>query len=198
MHPLRVALTGFIDYAGLFPPASLDLNRTAANHRRYAASPEAWLLGRLIIPAERLDQLSAVLPARRRRRRQPKLDDQRTRPDSQPGRGSRRHRSVQRPPRAVRSRRQRRSRWGIRDRCDAGVTECQSRPGTIHRSADRRRHRDAARYREPRGMLCEGPHWRDDARPLSILARARPRHRRLSGTPGTVQSDGRITPSRAE
>jgi len=63
MHPLRVALTGFIDYAGLFPPASLDLNRTAANHRRYAASPEAWLLGRLIIPAERLDQLSTVLPA---------------------------------------------------------------------------------------------------------------------------------------
>ena len=63
MHPLRVALTGFVDYAGLFPPASLDLNRTAANHRRYAASPEAWLLGRLIIPAERLDQLSTVLPA---------------------------------------------------------------------------------------------------------------------------------------
>jgi len=62
MHPLRVALTGFIDYAGLFPPASLDLERTAANHRRYAASPEAWLLGRLIIPAERLGQLSAWLP----------------------------------------------------------------------------------------------------------------------------------------
>ena len=63
MHPLRVALTGFVDYAGLFPPASLDLNRAAANHRGYVASPEAWLLGRLIIPAERLDQLSTVLPA---------------------------------------------------------------------------------------------------------------------------------------
>ena len=61
MHPLRVALAGFIDYAGLFPPASLDLERTAANHRRYAASPEAWLLGRLIVPAERLDQLSTLL-----------------------------------------------------------------------------------------------------------------------------------------
>lgn len=61
MHPLRVALAGFIDYAGLFPPASLDLDRTAANHRRYAASPEAWLLGRLIVPAQRLDELSALL-----------------------------------------------------------------------------------------------------------------------------------------
>lgn len=62
MHPLRVALAGFIDYAGLFPPASLDLDRAAANHRRYAASPEAWLLGRLIVPAQRLDDLSALLP----------------------------------------------------------------------------------------------------------------------------------------
>jgi hypothetical protein len=61
MHPLRVALAGFIDYAGLFPPASLDLDRTAANHRRYAASPDAWLLGRLIVPAQRLGELSASL-----------------------------------------------------------------------------------------------------------------------------------------
>ena len=62
MHPLRVALAGFIDYAGLFPPASLDLDRTAANHRRYAASSDAWLLGRLIVPAQRLGDLSALLP----------------------------------------------------------------------------------------------------------------------------------------
>ena len=61
MHPLRVALAGFVDYAGLFPPASLDLDRAATNHRRYAASPDAWLLGRLIVPAQRLDELSALL-----------------------------------------------------------------------------------------------------------------------------------------
>src|SRR5215203_2537378 len=55
------ALTGFIDYAGLFPPAALDLQTTVANHGRYACSSEGWMLGRLVVPLSRLDELAQVL-----------------------------------------------------------------------------------------------------------------------------------------
>jgi hypothetical protein len=61
MHALRAALGGFIDYAGLFPPAALDLPTTVANHDRYARSAERWMLGRLIVPLARLDEVAAIL-----------------------------------------------------------------------------------------------------------------------------------------
>ena len=57
----RSALSGFIDYAGLFPPAGLDLATTVANHDRYARSLERWMLGRLVVPLARLDELAAML-----------------------------------------------------------------------------------------------------------------------------------------
>ena len=62
MHPLRAALAGLIDYAGLFPPASLDLPRVVANHQRYLGLPECWLLGRLIVPLSSLPDLEGLLP----------------------------------------------------------------------------------------------------------------------------------------
>jgi hypothetical protein len=58
---LRAALSGFIDYAGLFPPAGLDLATTVANHDCYSQSPERWMLGRLVVPLARLDELAAIL-----------------------------------------------------------------------------------------------------------------------------------------
>jgi hypothetical protein len=58
---LRAALAGFIDYAGLFPPASLDLTTTIANHERYARSKERWMLGRLVVPLARLDEAAVIL-----------------------------------------------------------------------------------------------------------------------------------------
>ena len=57
----RSALSGFIDYAGLFPPTGLDLATTVANHDRYTRSPERWMLGRLVVPLARLDELAAIL-----------------------------------------------------------------------------------------------------------------------------------------
>ena len=48
-HPLRAGLAGLIDYAGLFPPASLDLPTTLSHFRDYATSAEQWMLG----PADR-------------------------------------------------------------------------------------------------------------------------------------------------
>ncbi len=53
---LRAMLSGIVDYGGLFPPARLDMATTVANYARYLAGPDAWMLGRLVIPAERLDE----------------------------------------------------------------------------------------------------------------------------------------------
>ena len=63
MHPLHAALANFIDYAGLFPPAGLDLATTVANHDRYARSTERWMLGRLVLPIAALGQVPALLGA---------------------------------------------------------------------------------------------------------------------------------------
>lgn len=59
-HALRALLAGAIDYAGLFPPASLALSTVVSNYRTYRASPDAWALGRLVIPAARLEELGAL------------------------------------------------------------------------------------------------------------------------------------------
>lgn len=56
---LRTLLGRSIDYAGLFPPASLDLDATLAAYARYRTGPHAWLLGRLVLPAARLDEAAA-------------------------------------------------------------------------------------------------------------------------------------------
>jgi len=53
---LRTLLTNLVDYAGLFPPAKLDMAATVANYASYLGSDDAWALGRLIVPASRLDE----------------------------------------------------------------------------------------------------------------------------------------------
>jgi hypothetical protein len=52
---LHALLDHVIDYAGLYPPASLPLPEVIANYRRYLLSPEAWMLNRLVLPLEKLD-----------------------------------------------------------------------------------------------------------------------------------------------
>ncbi len=49
-------MSNLIDYAGLFPPAKLDMPTTVRNYADYLSSPEAWMLGRLLVPAGRLDE----------------------------------------------------------------------------------------------------------------------------------------------
>ena len=66
MDAARTAFNRFVDYAGLYPPASLPFEAVVANYGRYRQSAQAWLLGRLIIPAERLrdaETLAAVAGA---------------------------------------------------------------------------------------------------------------------------------------
>lgn len=40
----------WVDYAGRFPPASLDLPTTMQNFQQYARDQAAWMLGRLVLP----------------------------------------------------------------------------------------------------------------------------------------------------
>lgn len=56
---LRALLHGLIDYAGLFPPARLSLDETVHRYLDYQRGEDAWMLGRLILPAARLDELGA-------------------------------------------------------------------------------------------------------------------------------------------
>ena len=51
---LRVLLDGIVDYAGLFPPASLDMRTAVGNYATYLASDEAWALGKFVLPIARL------------------------------------------------------------------------------------------------------------------------------------------------
>jgi hypothetical protein len=54
---LRTLLTGLIDYAGLFPPASLEMAEAARNYDAYRAGPHSWALGRFILPSARLNEV---------------------------------------------------------------------------------------------------------------------------------------------
>ena len=47
-------LDGLFDYAGLFPPAALDLDASTRLYQRYRTGPGARMLGRFIVPAARL------------------------------------------------------------------------------------------------------------------------------------------------
>lgn len=53
-HSLHILLKSLIDYAGLFPPSGLGMADAVANYDRYRISPNAWALGRFIVPAARL------------------------------------------------------------------------------------------------------------------------------------------------
>ena len=60
---LRALLSGLIDYAGLFPPAGLPLDVVVRNYGTYRGSADSWALGRLVVPAARLGELHALVPA---------------------------------------------------------------------------------------------------------------------------------------
>jgi hypothetical protein len=53
----RALLTRFFDHAPMFPPASLPPGEALAEDRRARASEHAWMLGRLVWPAGKLDEL---------------------------------------------------------------------------------------------------------------------------------------------
>jgi hypothetical protein len=63
---ISVLLRDLIDYAGLFPPASLAMDAAVANYQTYSQSESNWMLGRFILPVARLNEFEeafAGLPA---------------------------------------------------------------------------------------------------------------------------------------
>ena len=56
MKSLQTLLNNVIDYAGLFPPAKLDMQQAVENYSNYLKSEYAWMLGRFIIPTSRLQE----------------------------------------------------------------------------------------------------------------------------------------------
>ena len=50
----RTLLSGIVDYAGLFPPASLSMDDAVSEYARSRVSPARWMLGRFVAPAGRL------------------------------------------------------------------------------------------------------------------------------------------------
>ena len=58
-----VLLRDLIDYAGLFPPATLAMATTVSNYQTYSQSEWNWILGRLIVPASRLSEFEAAFAA---------------------------------------------------------------------------------------------------------------------------------------
>lgn len=63
---LRALLSGVIDYAGLFPPAKLPLEEAVREYLAIRESPEAWMLGRFVVPAGRVGELEAWVDGLRR------------------------------------------------------------------------------------------------------------------------------------
>lgn len=57
---LCVLLADSLDYAGAFPPASLPLEAALRNYLAYRTSEDAWMLGRFVCPAARLEELRSL------------------------------------------------------------------------------------------------------------------------------------------
>lgn len=54
------AFGGLIDYAGVFPPASLSVSEAVADYRRLTASDDRWIVGRFLCRASQLEQLAGI------------------------------------------------------------------------------------------------------------------------------------------
>ncbi len=54
----RVLLDGIVDYAGLFPPAALNMRESVRNYARYRGGEAGWMLGRLVCPVSAFDDFA--------------------------------------------------------------------------------------------------------------------------------------------
>jgi hypothetical protein len=61
ISPGGVLLRDLIDYAGLFPPASLGMAASVTNYGAYSRSEWNWILGRFIVPVSRLGEFEQAL-----------------------------------------------------------------------------------------------------------------------------------------
>lgn len=60
MTAVRALMTGLVDYAGLFPPAGLDMFTAVRRYRGYLTGEDRWALGKFVVPAARLTEFVAA------------------------------------------------------------------------------------------------------------------------------------------
>lgn len=58
---LRALLEHSIDYAGMFPPCSLDLEPALNNQAQYVRSNDAWMLNAFVLPVGQFDAAKKIL-----------------------------------------------------------------------------------------------------------------------------------------
>ena len=58
---LKALLSEIIDYAGLFPPAKLDVPTSVDNYLRYMHGSQKWILGRFVCSSGKLSELAREL-----------------------------------------------------------------------------------------------------------------------------------------
>lgn len=63
MPSARTALTGLIDYAGLFPPSELGMAPALAEYASIRSGPYAWMVGRFVTAASRIPELRRAVGA---------------------------------------------------------------------------------------------------------------------------------------
>lgn len=61
MTAIETLLAGLFDYAGLYPPANLDLSPAADNYLKYRRSKHSAALGRFILNLDRLDEFRSIV-----------------------------------------------------------------------------------------------------------------------------------------
>jgi hypothetical protein len=59
---LRALLEHSVDYAGMFPPCSLELEPALTNQARYVRSDDSWMLNAFVLPVGQFDAARQFLP----------------------------------------------------------------------------------------------------------------------------------------
>ena len=60
MSAIEALLAGLIDYAGLYPPAALDMRSAVSNYLAYRHGPHAFALGRFVVNLDRIGELRSA------------------------------------------------------------------------------------------------------------------------------------------
>ncbi|MGA7524022.1 MAG: hypothetical protein WBW84_16335 [Acidobacteriaceae bacterium] len=60
MSAAEALLGRIVDYAGLFPPAALDMDTAVRNYQDYLQGEHGWMLGSFVVPAARLDEFAGA------------------------------------------------------------------------------------------------------------------------------------------
>lgn len=59
----QALFSGMIDYAGLYPPAELEVREALSNYKTYRAGRDAWILSRFVTSLSQLERVASELSA---------------------------------------------------------------------------------------------------------------------------------------